>query len=37
MKKGSNAQLCLHYWGSNQIMIYVECNHIKGSFDYESL
>ena len=28
---------CLRYWDNNQIMIYTDCNRIKGSFDIESL
>ena len=36
-EEGQNAQLYLRYRGSNQIMIFIDCNHIKGSFDSESL
>ena len=32
-EEGQNAQLYLRYRGSNQIMIYVDCNRSKGSFD----
>ena len=28
---------CLWYRDSNQIMIYIDCNRIKGSFDKDSL
>ena len=32
-EEGQNAQLYLRYRDSNQIMIFIDCNHIKGSFD----
>ena len=41
MAEGQNAQLFIklsaRYRDSNQIMIYTDCNCIKGSFDEESL
>ena len=33
MKDGQYAYINLRYRGSNQIMIYIDCNHIKGSFE----
>ena len=38
--KGQNEQLLLNYLSyrdSNQIMIYLDCNRLKGYFDYGSL
>ena len=33
IEEGQNAQLYLHYRDSNKIMIYIDCNRLKGSFD----
>ena len=36
-RRSNYAQIYLRYRGSNQIMINIDCNRTKGSFDYESL